>query len=351
MENVSTVGIDLGKHVFQVHGSTASGRKVFSKRLSRGEMLELLRGMKPVLVGMEACSGSHEVARELLAMGHEVKLMPPQYVKPYVKTNKNDAADAEACAEAVTRPSMRFVEIKTAEQQSYTQLLLVRERLIRDRTGLANQIHGFLLECKVRIPKGVDRMIRNATEALCKHELPSGTRRLVEELLEELHEKNDRIKELDRRIEEIASTHEECRRLLTIPGIGPVTALAIVAMAGSPARFKNGRLFAAYLGLVPRQMSSASKERLGRISKRGNPFIRKLLVQGAQALAAHAQKLTTRQMKWFQEVKARRGHCKAVIALANKNARIVWAVLARGEPYKPGLAPTCGSGPAPAIVQ
>jgi transposase len=312
-----------------------------------------MRGMKPVLVGMEACGGAHEIARELLAMGHEVKLMPPQYVKPYVKTNKNDTADAEGCSEAVTRPTMRFVEVKTPEQQAYTQLLLVRDRLIRQRTGLANQIHGFLHEVGVRVSKGVDRMIRHVVEALEEHgqKVPSLTRELVDGLVEELHFFNKKIDALDKEIASIAKNHAECSRLVTIPGIGPVTALAIVAMVGNVTRFKNGREFAAYLGLVPRQMSSASRERLGGISKRGNPFIRKLLVQGAQSIAAHAHKINSRRTKWFTEVKGRRGHCKAVVALANKNARTVWCLLARGEQYKAGHVPDYRGNKKTMVVQ
>ena len=337
MEDISTVGMDIGKHLFQIHGENKKGQVVLKQKTSRSGMMEVFEKLpKGVLVGIESCSGAHFHARELRSLGHEVKLMPPQYVKKYVKTNKNDAADAEACCEGVTRPNMRFVEVKTEQQQSYAQLLCVRDRLVRNRTMVVNQLHGFLLEFGVCVKKGVDKVIGDVIKALETYEsrLPMLTRQLCRELVDELNALNKLIDEKDKAIEAIAKNHEVCKNLLTIPGIGAVTALAMLTVVGDVTKFKTGRDFSAFLGLVPRQSSSASKERLGGISKRGNPFVRKLLVQGAQALSAHAAKSTRPSAEWFVNLKKRRGHCKAIVAMANKNARIVWAILTRGEVYQ-----------------
>lgn len=341
MENISTIGIDIGKGIFQIHGATKHGRAVIRKCVYRSDVKEFMREVPPATVGMEACSGAHYWAREFSAMGHTVKLMPPQYVKPYVKTNKNDAADAEACSEAVTRPTMRFVGIKTERQQAYAQLLCVRDRLVRQRTALANQVHGFLLEFGIPISKGVPKMVMRVTEALEKHResIPELSHKLLRDALDELCSLNERIGGYEKMIEEVVRVNDICKRLVTVPGVGPTTALSMMAMVGDVTQFKSGRDFAAYLGLVPRQSSSASKERLGGISKRGSPFVRKLLVQGAHAVAMHASKSKHRRAEWFRGVRDRRGYCKAVVALANKNARIIWALLARGGEYQPNHVP------------
>jgi transposase len=336
MEHVSTIGVDIAKSVIQVHGATATGRVVFRKRLNRKDFLPFMANLRPALVGMEACSGAHHWGRELVKLGHDVKLMPAQYVKPYVKTNKNDMADAEGCAEAVTRPTMRFVPVKTEAQQELCMVHRVRERLIKERTALANEIRGFWVELGVVFPQGVDRLLEHVTKALSEHEerLSGGFRAMMERLCGEFSRKDEEIEHYDRLLEEQSRVNEDCQRLMSIPGIGVVTATAIVATVGSMSVFSNGRQFAAYLGLVPRQHSSGGKDRLGGISKRGDGYLRKLLVQGAQAVLRHAQTGSDRRSEWLRELIARRGRCRAAVALANKNARIVWALLTRGDQFR-----------------
>lgn len=336
MENLSTLGIDIAKSVIQVHGASESGRRLFSKKVNRSEFLAFMAKLKPCVVGMEACGGSHHWGRELAKRGHEVKLMPPQHVKPYVKTNKNDAADAEACAEAVTRPTMRFVPVKSEAQQALAMLHRVRERLIKERTALANQIRGFFTELGVVFPQGINRLQSRVAEALEKHHerLPGTFRTMMHQLMEEFTSKEDEIARYEQMLEEQSRSNEQCKRLMTIPGVGVITATAIVSTIGSMNPFSNGRHFAAFLGLVPRQHSSGGKDRLGGISKRGDGYLRKLLVQGAHAVLQHAKKLKGARGQWLNNLILRRGRCRAAVALANKNARIIWALLTRGENYR-----------------
>jgi transposase len=336
MENLSTIGIDIAKSVIQVHGASKSGRRLFSKKVNRSEFLPFMANLKPCLVGMEACGGSHHWGRELSKLGHEVKLMPPQHVKPYVKTNKNDAADAEACAEAVTRPTMRFVPVKSEAQQELAMLHRVRERLIKERTALANQIRGFFTELGMVFPQGINRLQSRVTEALKKHDerLSGMFRTMMNQLLEEFTCKETEIERYEKMLEEQSRSDEQCKRLMTIPGVGVITATAIVSTIGSMNPFSNGRHFAAFLGLVPRQHSSGGKDRLGGISKRGDGYLRKLLVQGAHAVLRHSKKLKGSRGQWLNNLILNRGRCRAAVALANKNARIIWALLTRGENYR-----------------
>ena len=335
MKDISTIGIDIAKHVFYVCGLNQVGRVILRKRLYRVEVLDFMRQMNLCLVGMEACAGAHYWGREFQKIGHTVKLMPPQYVKPYVKRNKNDTNDAEACAEAVTRPTMRFVEVKTERQQELAQIHRIRERLVRSRTALSNEVRGFLSEFGVVIPKGVTKLCKNVMEALEKHteRLSTMTREHVSRLVDEFLRLEEEIEFYEKKISAVHKSMPESIRLDTIGGVGEITATAIVAAVSNPTQFKNRRQFAAYFGLVPQQHSTGGKPRLGKISKRGDVYIRKLLVQGAHAEINAAKKRDDRRSLWIKELCARRGRCVAAVAVANKNARIAWALLARGGEF------------------
>lgn len=336
MKEVSTIGIDLGKLCFYVCGMNKQGKVLMRKKLYRSEFLSYMGEQPRCLIGMEACAGAHHWGRELKALGFEVKLMPPQYVKPYVKTNKNDVNDAEACAEAVTRESMRFVSVKSEFQQELNQLHRARERLVGNRTAITNEVRGFLAEFGVVFAQGRNKLAGRVQEFLLdsKCQLPPMCKRTISRLLEELSRLEDEIKQYDKDLRGISKEHPSCEQLMTIPGIAEVTATAIVASVGNVEHFKNGRQFAAFLGLVPRQNSTGGKDKLGRISKRGDVYIRKLLVQGAHAVMQRLGDKNDKKSTWLRELSKRRGTCRAAVALANKNARIAWALLARGEDYK-----------------
>lgn len=341
MKEISTLGIDLAKNKFRVVGMNAAGKVVLRKWLNREEVLQFMMNQKPCLVGMEACAGSNYWAREMKKLGHEVKLMPGQYVKPYVKSNKNDTTDAEACAEAVTRPTMRFAAIKSESQQVLAQLHRVRERLVGGRTAVGNEIRGFLGEFGIVLPKGISKLLENVHAALEKHNdsLSEATKEMIRRLCDELSGICEEIEFYEKKI---SATHEslpESKRLDSIPGIGEITATAIISMFSGAEHFKNGRQFAAFLGLVPGQHSTGGKSRLGRISKRGDVYIRKLLVQGAQSVLKNAKGKTDRYSCWVQTICERRGWCRAAVAIANKNARIAWAVLARGATFNAAFVP------------
>jgi len=327
---ITTIGLDLAKSVFQVHGVDAEGRAVSCKRLRRGQLLDFFKALEPCLVGMEACGGAHHWAREIMALGHEVKLMPPQYVRPYVKRNKTDAADAEAICEAVRRPNMHFVPVKTLEQQSILMLHRGRELLLRQRTMLINALRGHLAELGLVARQGrggVDDLVQTMAEA---DEMPSLARRVLDHLAEELREIETRLKEMEKELLAWHKASEASQRLATIPGIGPITATALAATAGDGRAFKSGRQFAAWLGLVPGQHSSGGKPRLGGISKKGDGYLRRLLVHGARTQT----RWRDRASPWFQELLGRRPVNVAVTALANKNARIAWALLNRDETFR-----------------
>ncbi len=333
------IGIDLAKQVFQIHGVDSHEQVACRKQLKRSQMLGFFRQLEPCLVAMEACGSSQYWARELGALGPEVRLIAPQFVKPYVKSGKTDANDAEAICEAASRPNMRYVEVKSAEQQASQALHRIRSRLIRARTALVNEIRGLLGEFGlVEARGGVAAARRLAQSALedAENGLPGQMRELLAELQGELGEHDERLSRLDGMIQRQAREDERVERLMQVEGIGPITATAIVSAVGDARQFSSARQFAAWLGLVPRQHSSGGKERLGSISKRGDTYLRTLLVHGARAVLRHCQDKTDRRSEWLQRLLCRRNMNIATVALANKNARIIWAILSRGEVYHPG---------------
>jgi len=328
---ITTVGLDLAKHVFQVHGVDAAGNVVLRRRLRRAQVHAFFAGLKPCLVGMEACATAHFWARQLRSLGHEVRLMPAQYVKAYLRRGKNDAADAAAICEAVTRPSMRFVPVKGEAQQAALMLHRVRDLLVRQRTQLINAIRGHPAEfgiVEAQGPWNVARLLAGMDEAAG---LPELARELVRVLAGQLEEAEGRIAEVDARILARHKADAVSRRLATIPGIGPLAATAIAATVPDPAAFRGGREFAAWLGLVPRQNSTGGKARLGRISRQGDAYIRRLLVIGAQSVLRCSK--AARSDPWLQRLLAKRPRLVVAVALANKTARIAWAVMARGTAY------------------
>jgi transposase len=337
---ITTIGIDLAKCVFQIHGVDSAGRAVLKKQLRRDQMLTFFVQVPPCLIGMEACGGSHFWARKLLQLGHKVRLMAPQFVKPYVKSNKNDRADAEAICEAVARPNMRFVAIKNTEQQAVLALHRVRQGFVRDRTALSNQIRGLLGEFGEVIPQGFAPLRQRVPEILedASNELPGTFRLLVQRLLDHLIVLEAQISELNAQILAWHRAHADSQKLEQIPGIGPITASALVASVGDAAQFSCGRELSAWIGLVPRQHSSGGKERLLGISKRGDVYLRTLLIHGARALVQLAQ-LHPERYKWLASLIGRSNANIAAVAVANKNARIAWAVLARGKPYAKDYSP------------
>ncbi|MBE7376051.1 IS110 family RNA-guided transposase [Pseudomonas lopnurensis] len=329
------IGVDLAKQVFQLHGVDSHEQVVCRKQIKRAGLLDFFRQLEPCLVVMEACGSAHYWAREFRAQGHEVRLIAPQFVKPYVKGGKNDANDAEAICEAGSRPTMRYVEVKTEEQQAALSVHRIRSRVIRARTALSNEIRGLLSEFGLIEP----RQGFAATRALLTRSLepdsslPAAMRELVGELRDELQETDNRVAHLDSLIQQQARQDERVQRLLQIEGIGPISATAMVASVGDARQFKSGRQLAAWLGLVPNQHSSGGKERLGRISKRGDRYLRTLLIHGARSALRTSAKKTDPRSVWLNELKCRRNMNIATVALANKNARIIWALLSKGESY------------------
>ena len=347
---IKAIGLDTAKSVFQLHGVDRAGRPVLKKQLKRAQLMQFFANLPPCLVGMEACSAAHYWARKLQALGHTVKLIAPQYVKPYVKSNKNDAADAEAICEAVTRPNMRFVAIKGIEQQAVLSLHRVRAGFVKARTAQANQIRGLLAEFGVVVPKGLSHLRERVPEALedASNELPGRVRVLLQRLL-------DHLKELDRQVGEvevqIKAWHRESapsRKLESIAGIGPITASAVVASVGDASVFKRGRQMAAWMGLVPRQHSSGGKEVLLGISKRGDTYLRTLFIHGARAVVravqvriARNEPARDRTEKWVRELLVRRKPNVVAVALANKNVRVAWALLTGDREFQPQLLSEC----------
>jgi transposase len=322
------IGLDLAKSVFQVHGVDAQGKVVVTKRLRRDAVLAFFANLAPCVVGMEACAGSHFWAREITRLGHTVRLMAPQYVKPYVKRQKNDRADAEAICEAVQRPSMRFVAVKSEEQQSTLVIHRVRETLVAQK--LINALRAHLAEFGIVGPQGAGK-VAQLTAVLADLEdtrVPALARGALQGLVDQLRDTERRVEELDARLAEQAKADEVCQRL--IPGIGPITATALTATVGDATVFESGRHLAAWLGLVPRQNSSGGRERLGGISKAGDGYLRRLLVHGARAVMRWHGKTSP----WLAGLLTRRPFNVAVVALANKLARIAWAVMVRGEDYR-----------------
>jgi transposase len=338
LENTAVVGLDLAKNVFQVHAIDDAGNVVARRQIRRNQLLNFFDQLPRCLVGMEACSTSHFWARELGKLGFEVKLMPPVYVKPYVKRGKNDAADAEAICEAVTRPTMRFVPVKSCERQALLMQHKTRDLLVRHRTALINALRGHLAEFGIVAPKGATGA-KAALEALhtAQEELPAPAMLALSHLRKQLEELSLKIAELDRIIMRWCRSDAAARRLMTIPGVGSLTAAAIAASVGDAAEFKSARQFAAWLGLTPRQNSSGGKERLGRISKQGDRTIRRLLVVGATAVVRRAR-LDAPSFPWISRMLDRKPGRLVSVAIANKTARVAWALLRREETYRPVAA-------------
>jgi transposase len=336
--NVTAVGIDLAKLVFQVHGVDGHGKAVIRRQLKRTEVAKFFANLPACLVGMEACSSAHYWARRLIELGHTVKLMAPQFVKPYVKTNKNDARDAEAICEAVTRPNMRFVPIKNVEQQVLLGLHRARQGFVKARTAQANQIRGLLAEFGIVMPRGARFVAQQMPGILedAENGLPHRSRELFAQLLAHFRDLDRQMEELGRQIKEWHRQSEQSRRLEKIPGLGPLSASALVASVGDAKTFRNGRQFAAWLGLVPRQKSSGGKDQLLGISKRGDTYLRTLLIHGARSVLFSLKRRGEPATGWLMRVADRRNPNIAAVALANKNARIIWALLAHGREYQAG---------------
>jgi transposase len=335
---IAAVGLDISKHVFQIHAVDGAGDVVIQKRLRRSELLRFFEQLDPCLIGIEACGTSHHWARELTALGHQVKLMPPTYVKPYVRGNKNDAADAGAICEAVTRPTMRFVPIKGIEQQAVLVMHRVRSVLVRQRTMMANALRGHMAEFGIIAPQGL-KAVRELGRLLEDPQVrvPDAARATLRTLIGQMAEVEISVREIEKRLVAWHRADETSRRLATIPGVGPITASAISATVGDAKQFKSGREFAAWLGLVPRQKASGMKNVLSGISKRGDKYIRRLLISGAVAIVRYSRAKPTPERAWVNALLQRRPAKVAAVALANKTARIAWALMVRKEPYESAL--------------
>lgn len=332
---VTTIGLDIAKNVFQVHGIDGEGRVVLRRKVRRDQLLTLLGGLEPCLIGMEACATAHHWARELEALGHQVKLMPPAYVKAYVKRNKNDAADAEAICEAVTRPTMRFVAVKSANAQSVLMLHRARHLLVRQRTAQVSALRAHLAEYGIVAPKGRAH-VRELVAVLDKGEslLPELARQTLLLIAGMIDGLSTQIRKIEIELMAWHRVDPICRRLETIPGIGFITATALVATVGDAKTFRSGRQFAAWLGLVPKQHSSGGKERMGGISKMGDRYLRHLLVVGATAVVRYTRRKATAVSIWANQLLERKPTRLVTVAVANKMARIAWAVMVREETYR-----------------
>lgn len=338
MQQASMIGLDIAKRVFQAHGADASGGMVFRKRLTRGKLLGFFAAQPPCTVAMEACAGAHHWARELCKLGHAVRLIPPAYVKPYVKRQKNDMADAEAICEAAQRPSMRFVPVKSEEQQASAVVFRARDLLVRQRTQCLNALRGHLSEYGYVVPQGITH-----AGALIAHvedpatALPESARTVLAVMVATFRALEAHVAELDAEISRRAKADPVARRLMTVPGVGPIAATAIMALVPAPEGFRAGRDFAAWLGLTPLQKSSGGKQKLGAVSKRGERTIRRLLILGASTVIRWAGQRGAQAGSWLARMLGRKPRMLVTVALANKTARIVWALLVKGGVYR---APT-----------
>lgn len=335
MPEVATVGLDLAKMVFQVHGADASGRVMIRKTLRRSKVLEFFGQQATCVVAMEACAGAHYWAREISRLGHTVRLIPPSYVKPFVKRQKNDAADAEAICEAAQRPTMRFVAIKSEAAQASAMIFRARDLLVRQRTQNINAVRGHLAECGLIAAKGPANLPKLlALMEAPDRELPEDVKAVLDILISMVATLDERIERLDRDISQRARTEDIPSRLMTIPGVGPISATALAALAPPPETFRTGRDFAAWLGLTPRQRSTGGKQKLGGVSKMGERTLRRLLIIGASALVRQATRREPVSGSWLAGMLARKPRMLVIVALANKMARIVWALLAKNETYR-----------------
>ena len=334
---LTTIGMDLAKSVFQVHGADAHGKLVLKKQLKRSQVLPFFANLVPCKIGMEACGSAHYWARKLQALGHTVQLIAPQYVKPFVKRNKNDAADAEAICEAVTRPNMPTVPIKNASQQAILSVHRARQGFVKARTAQANQIRGLLAEFGIVMPQGISHMAKRVPEILedGENERPGSFRMLIQRLVDHLNVLDQQVGELEHEIQIWHRENEASQKLAKIPGIGPITASAVVASVGDAGNFKNGRQLAVWLGIVPRQHSTGGKATLLGISKRGDTYLRTLMIHGARAVIRGAERKPSAN-PWLSKLVARRNKNVAAVALANKNARTIWALLAHDRQYEAG---------------
>lgn len=340
MNKISVIGLDLAKNLFQLHGVDADGEVVLRKQLRRAQLLRFFAKLPPCLIGMEACGGAHYWARELTRFGHSVRIIAPAFVKPYLKSNKNDRNDAEAICEAVQRPSMRFVHPKTPEQQSVLHLHHARQLLVRQRVALSHHMRGVLLEYGIALPRGTKVVSRRLPEILedAQSALPMLTRHLLAELKAEHDQLVERIERLEQQLAVWHANNPVSQRLITIPGIGLLTATALAATVGDGRDFRNGRQLAAYLGLVPRQASSGGKQRLLGISKRGDTYLRSLIIHGARAVISHIRRRLQAGRSgghpWVEQLLHRCHVNEAAVALANKMARTAWVLASKNETYR-----------------
>jgi len=329
MSDVTVVGIDLAKSVFSIHGVDRQGYVQIRRTVRRDRLLEFVTQLPACIIGMEACSGAHEWARRFKALGHEPRLVAPKFVVPYRKSGKNDGNDAEAICEAVSRPNMRFVPVKDLDQQSILTLHRVRQGFVVERTATINRIRGLIAEFGMVLPQRAAEVRRGA--ASLAEQLPSLAACAVSDLLQHLSVLDDRVRFYEHQLKQHANSDDRARRIQRLEGVGPLSASAIVATVGQAHEFKNGRQFAAWLGLVPRQHSTGGKVRLGRITRQGDPYLRTLLVLGARAVLRTAARRTDRLGRWALSIRERRGYHRACVAIAAKHARIIWALLAKGE--------------------
>jgi transposase len=335
MSDASIIGLDLAKRVFHLHGAAPDGSVLFRKKLSRGQLLAFIAGQSPCIVAMEACATAHDWGREIQALGHRVRLIPPAYVKPFVKRQKNDMADAEAIAEAALRPTMRFVAVKTKEQQARSMIFRTRDMLVRQRVDLINALRGHLAEYGVVAPQGPAHIRKLATAVKDEaSNLPKTVREMALVYLEQINLLAAQITELEKRIRAEAAHVETTKRLQTMPGVGPVTAVAIESFAPAMTTFRRGRDFAAWLGLVPRQNSTGGRQKLGRVSKMGQRDIRRLLIIGAMSVVRAAVRRGAPEGSWLARMLEKKPRLLVAVALANKMARGIWAMMTKNEIYR-----------------
>ena len=336
---ISMLGIDIAKNTFQLHGADSTGNTILKRRLPRHKLAADVANIPPCTIVMESCGGANYWARVFQRNGHRVKLISPQFVQPFVKTNKNDANDAQAIVEAANRPSMHFVPIKQVEQQDIQSIHRIRTRVVKNRTALINEIRGLCLEYGVVLAAGAARVKPSLCASIADNdnELTASSRECMQDLYDELVEVECRLKKLDTKIRQLCRQDERCKRILKVPGIGELTATAIVAAVPDPKEFRNGRHMSAWLGLVPRQSSSGDKQILLGISKRGDRYLRTLLIHGARAVLSHYKDRDNDYTRWVGRKKATLNHNKAAVALANKNARIIWSMLSSGEEFNCGV--------------